>query len=133
MKYLLDTHVFLWATGESHRLSSKLTDVLSAPDNDVFVSAISFWEIAIKVRAGKLDISGRKPGELPGRAEQMGFIPIELTSQEAATMAGLAEDTHFDPFDRILIWQAITRKLTLVSGDKEFKRFEKDGLKLFWQ
>ncbi len=48
-------------------------------------------------------------------------------------MISLTEDTHFDPFDRMVIWQAITRKLTLVSGDREFERFGKDGLKLIWK
>ena len=133
MKYLLDTHVFLWATGQSKRLPAQITATITDPKNDVFVGSVSFWEIAIKVRAGKLDIGRIKPGDLPARAVDMGFILIELLAKEAATMGKLAEDSHFDPFDRMLIWQAISRKLILVSRDNEFKRFAADGLKLLWK
>ena len=108
MKYLLDTHVFLWATGQSKRLPAKVAVIITDIYNDVFVSALSFWEIAIKVRAGKLDIGKNKPGDLPSRALDMGFVLLGLLPEETATMGQLAEDTHFDPFDRMLIWQAIT-------------------------
>ncbi len=63
----------------------------------------------------------------------MGFTPISLTPVEAATYGNLAEDTHFDPFDRMLIWQAIGRKMVLISKDSNFKRFSKDGLELLWK
>lgn len=132
MKYLLDTHVFLWATGQSKRLPSKVVTTITDLRNDVFVSAVSFWEIAIKVRTGKLDIGKNKPSDLPSRASDMGMILLGLSPEESATMGQLAEDTHFDPFDRMLIWQAISRKMTLVSGDKGFERFKPDGLRLLW-
>lgn len=97
------------------------------------MSAVSFWEIAIKVRKGKLDIGKNKPGDLPTRALDMGFLLLGLLPEEAATMGQLAEDTHFDPFDRMLIWQAISRQMTLVSGDRGFGRFREDGLRLLWK
>ncbi|MEP6787771.1 MAG: type II toxin-antitoxin system VapC family toxin, partial [Acidobacteriota bacterium] len=62
-----------------------------------------------------------------------GFTPIALTPDEAVTQDNLKENTHFDPFDRMLIWQAISRKMTVVSGDPEFRRFTSDGLKLLWK
>ncbi len=133
MKYLLDTHIFLWATGESKRLPAKVATTISYLRNDVFVSAVSFWEIAIKVRTGKLDIGKNRPADLPTRALDMGFLLLGLLPEETATMGQLAEDTHFDPFDRMLIWQAIQRKMILVSGDTAFKRFAVDGLKLLWK
>lgn len=133
MKLLLDTHVFLWATGQSQRLPTQVAATIADRNNDVFVSSVIFWEIAIKVRAGKLDIGDNKPGDLPTRAVDMGFILMGLLPEETATMGQLAEDTHFDPFDRMLIWQAINRKLTLVSGDPEFERFKADGLRLLWK
>jgi PIN domain nuclease of toxin-antitoxin system len=132
MKYLLDTHVFLWATGQSKKLPAKVVSSITDTGNDVFVSAVSFLEIAIKVRAGKLDIGKNKPGDLPSRAVDMGFIPLSLTPEESASMGQLTENTHFDPFDRLLIWQAISRKMMLVSRDSGFKRFEADGLMLLW-
>lgn len=133
MKYLLDTQVFLWATGQSARLPAKVATKVIDASNDVFVSAVTFWEIAIKVRAGKLSIGKSKPGDLPALALDMGFVPLGLSPDESATMGELAEGTHFDPFDRMLIWQAIQRGLVLVSSDKQFERFKGDGLKLLWK
>ena len=133
MKYLLDTHVILWATGQSNKLPKTVAKTITDLKNDVFVSAVSFWEIAIKVRTGKLDIGKYKAGEMPARALDMGFLLLGLLPEETATMGQLAEETHFDPFDRMLIWQAIQRDLTLVSGDPEFKKFKSDGLKLLWK
>lgn len=133
MKYLLDTHIFLWATGQSRRLPAKVAETITDPSKDVFVSAVSFWEIAIKVRTGKLDIGKNRPGDLPARALDMGFVLLGLLPEETATMGQLAEDSHFDPFDRMLIWQAIQRGMVLVSGDPEFKKFKSDGLRLLWK
>lgn len=133
MRYLLDTHVFLWATGQSHKLPASIRNAIEDEANSVFVSAIVFWEIAIKTRLGKLDIGGRSAKELLGFAQKMGFHLIGVEPDEAATFDKLEENTHFDPFDRMLIWQAICRDLTLVSGDSEFKRFVKHGLKLLWK
>ncbi len=92
-----------------------------------------FWEIAIKARRGKLDIGGRSAEELMGRAESMGFQLIGIEPAEAATCDRLKENTHFDPFDRMLICQAISRKMVLVSGDAQFTRFVPNGLKLLWK
>jgi len=133
MRYLLDTHVFLWATGQSHKLPANIRTVIEDEANGVFVSAIVFWEIAIKTRLGKLDIGGRSALELLGLAQTMGFQLVGVEPDEAATFDQLEENTHFDPFDRMLIWQAICRNTTLISGDSEFKRFEKHGLKLLWK
>ena len=133
MKYLLDTHAFLWATGKSKLIPVNIAAAISDPGNEVFVSAVTFWEIAIKVRLGKLDIDPQRPSDLPAKAVEMGFIPFGLSPEEAATMGDLAENTHFDPFDRVLAWQAIRRKLVLISRDPEFERFRQDGLKLMWK
>lgn len=132
MNYLLDTHAFLWATGESRRIPKSVLKVLEDTDVNIYVSAVSFWEIAIKVRADKLDIGKVPPKDLPDRALEMGFKLIAIESHEAASMGSLAENSHFDPFDRMLVWQAISRGMTLVSADSTLKRFKKDGLKLLW-
>ena len=133
MKFLLDTHVFIWALTDPKRLSSVARSAITNPENELYVSSVSFWEVAIKARSKRLAPIGHEPSTLVEAAESMGFIPISLTPVEAATQGSLTEDTHFDPFDRMLIWQAISRKLTLVSGDAEFKRFEPDGLKVLWK
>ncbi|HEV8591089.1 MAG TPA: type II toxin-antitoxin system VapC family toxin [Pyrinomonadaceae bacterium] len=131
--YLLDTHVFLWATARSKKLPSTVASTIEDADNDVFVSAVSFWEIAIKVRAGKLDIGKHDPADLPSRAMEIGFNLLDLEADEAAATGQLGENTHFDPFDRMLVWQAINRGLTLVTADTTLKRFKSDGLKLLWK
>ncbi|MEJ7848754.1 MAG: type II toxin-antitoxin system VapC family toxin [Pyrinomonadaceae bacterium] len=133
MSFLLDTHTFIWALTDPGRIPINVRNIVEDADNELFVSAVSFWEIAIKVRSGRLAPVGRPSSNIVEAAEAMGFLPIPLLPEEAATSANLIEDTHFDPFDRMLIWQAISRKMVLISGDSEFKRFKKDGLKLLWK
>ena len=132
MRLLLDTHAFIWSLSDTGKLPKSVAEAVADTDNDVFVSSVSFWEISIKARNKRLAPIGREPSTLVAAAETMGFLPIPITPVDAATQGSLKEDTHYDPFDRMLIWQAISRKLTLVSGDKEFSRFRKVGLKLFW-
>jgi len=103
------------------------------PGNEVFVSAVSFWEISIKSRLGKIDLIDLTTSDLIPSATAMGFLTIGLASDEAVSQDKLKENTHFDPFDRMLIWQAIQRDLVLVSSDPEFKKFKTDGLKLLWK
>lgn len=130
MRLLLDTHTFLWAISEPAKLPALARAVIEERSNEVFLSAISLWEISIKVRKKRLKLGSND--DLISAALNGGFIPISLSSEEAATYGQLTEATHGDPFDRMLIWQAISRKLTLVSGDKEFERFRNDGLKMLW-
>ena len=133
MKLLLDTHTFLWSYSDKVRLPKLAKDTIEDPNNEIFVSAISFWEIALKISIGKLQPVGQHPEKLVEVASSLGMTTIPMIPEEASTYGTLTENTHFDPFDRMLIWQAISRKLTLVSGDIEFKRFKKDGLKLLWK
>jgi PIN domain nuclease of toxin-antitoxin system len=132
MRYLLDTHTFIWAYGQSTKLSGTARSAIEDTRSEVFVSAVSFWEIAIKIRAKRLHIGGKSAADLISEARTMDFHIIDLHADEAATQGKLTEETHFDPFDRMLIWQAISRKLTLISSDAQFKRFIPDGLKLIW-
>lgn len=133
MRYLLDTHVFIWALTDTRRLSAPVKELIENVSNELYISSVSFWEISIKLRNNRLASIGREPSTLVEAAETMGFIPIPITPVEAAAQGSLAENTHFDPFDRMLIWQAINRDLTLISRDADLKRFKKDGLKLFWK
>lgn len=132
MKLLLDTHTFIWAISQKRKLPANAISAIEDPENEVFISAVTFWEIAIKIRIKKLEPIGSY-GDLVGTAENTGFHPIPLTPTEALTSFQLAQNTHFDPFDRMLIWQAITRDMSLVSGDTALKRFTSDGLRLLWK
>lgn len=132
-KLLLDTHVFLWAYSEPTKLPLIVRNAITDPANQVFVSAVSFWEISIKISLGKLKPVGRHPSKLLQIAEGMDLNTIPLLPDEAVSFVKLKNKDHKDPFDRMLIWQAISRKLTLISGDKEFSKFKKDGLKILWK
>lgn len=132
MNYLLDTHAFLWATSKSKELSGKASEIVRNPKNEIYVSAVTFWEIAIKTRIRKLDLDGLTPEELIPLAEEMEFQLIGLSPEESATYGNLKEPDHRDPFDRMLIWQAISRNMTMISRDSEFKKFVTYGLKLVW-
>jgi PIN domain nuclease of toxin-antitoxin system len=133
MKLLLDTHTFIWTVLDTERLPRSVVEALRDENNEINVSSVSYWEISIKYRLGKIDLYNLSTSDLIPSASKMGFTSVELAPEEAVSQDRLLENTHFDPFDRMLAWQAITRKLTLVSGDKEFRRFKKEGLKLFWK
>jgi len=132
MKYLLDTHTFLWTASESNLLPDKIAQIIRNPKNGIYVSAVTFWEIAIKSRIGKLDLDGLMPDDLPPIAEEMEFQLIGLTPEEAISYGNLKENRHKDPFDRMLIWQAISRNMIMISKDQAFRNFIEYGLKLIW-
>ena len=132
MKYLLDTHAFIWTATCTNKHPEKIKKIIISPENEIYVSAISFWEITIKSKIGKLDLDGINPIELPDLAFQMDIATIELSGNEAITYNKLTENTHRDPFDRMLIWQSICRNMVLISKDNEFYKFLNDGLILDW-
>lgn len=132
MNYLLDTHVLLWTIAGSENLSKRARAIIEDEGNEIIVSAVSLWEIAVKVRIGKLDLGTVKPEDLLDLIRRLDFTTIELTADEAVSYYGLDESTHNDPFDRMLIWQAINRGLTIISKDRDFDKFKPFGLKLAW-
>jgi|SRR5690606_18197062 len=132
MSYLLDSHTFLWALLDQKKLSPKVLELLQDTTHPVFVSAVSFWEISLKFRIGKLDLAGVSPEDLPALAQETGFDFLPLTPSEAAGYHILEAEWHKDPFDRMLIRQAITHKLTLLSKDKTIRQYRSSGLKLLW-
>ena len=132
MKLLVDTHVFLWLILEPKRIPRKAMQALQDPASVVFLSAVSLWEISIKERLGKLVLQNLSVGDLIPSAQSMGLTLIPLSPDEAVSQGNINENTHFDPFDRMLAWQAISQNLTLVSGDAVFGRFKKQGLKVLW-
>jgi PIN domain nuclease of toxin-antitoxin system len=132
MNYLLDTHTLIWSITEKKRLSPIVLHALENSSNAVYVSSVSFWEIALKFSLGKLEIQGITPDELPGLAIKTGFELISLSADESATYYKLDKTSHKDPFDRILIWQAIQRDLTLISKDERLTQYHSVGLSTLW-
>lgn len=115
MRLLLDTHIALWAVADSPRLPVAARELLLAPENRLFVSAASIWEIAIKHRiaARKMPVSGTRALRLFQRA---GYLLLPIAAAHAAAVDALPAH-HADPFDRILVAQALHEPLRLVTGD----------------
>jgi len=132
MNLILDTHGFLWSLFTPDKLSQAVDHEIKSPNNDVAVSVVTFWEISLKYALGKLELTGVKPEELPDFAAQMNLEILPITAAEASSFHKLPRLSHKDPFDRIIIWQAIQRKMTLVSKDHDFKAYHKFGLRTFW-
>jgi PIN domain nuclease of toxin-antitoxin system len=130
MNYLLDTHYMLWAIADSSKISKKIKDILRDPDKPVLVSAISFWEVSLKVGLGKLEIRGFFPEDLPEICSQIGFEIIELAARDSSSYHHLKAVHHKDTFDRMLIWQAISNDYTLISADMQVSKYRSEGLKL---
>ena len=111
-RVLLDTHVVLWALAEPAKLARPARSALEDAQNEVLVSVVSAWEIAIKRALGKLDA----PDDLEAAITMQGFEPLLLTFHHAAQASGLPPH-HRDPFDRMLIAQAQAEGLILVTRD----------------
>ncbi len=132
MKYLIDTHILIWALFDNKKLSSKIIKILSDPSNSILISAIDFWEIAIKFQSGKLQLGKYRPQELPKKCIEMGFEFLELGINEVSTFHQLTANYHKDPFDRMLIWQAIKNNYTLISDDENVQKYISVGLKVIF-
>jgi len=130
---LLDTHTFIWATLQTNNLSKKSKEIISNRNNEICVSTVSFWEISLKTKMNKFSFKNIDIKDFPVYAKNMGFSIIDMQENETITFHKLPfKKDHKDPFDRMLIWQAITKDMTLISKDKLFEQYKKDGLKLIW-
>ena len=132
MNYLLDTHVLLWALFDNELLSKSASSLIINPDNTIFVSLISFWEVALKYNIGKLSVSNITPEELPKYAEKAGFEILSLSPSEVSSVYRLPKLKHKDPFDRLIIWQCITNNICLISKDSDLSEYKEHGLQIIW-
>jgi PIN domain nuclease of toxin-antitoxin system len=123
LTYLVDTHIALWAIYQSRRLSARARELLSAEGVEAYVSVASLWEIALK--------NTMRPGELPPVRQAMadftkaGLRELAVTGQAMIALEGLPV-LHKDPFDRMLISQALTEGLVLMTGDKKVGAYDPD-------
>lgn len=118
MRLLLDTHVFVWAVSGSRLLKPETRRAIESADR-VFVSAASIWEIAIKARLGKIDAD---PDALAQAIDASGFTELPVKASHAAGVAKLKLH-HSDPFDRLLIAQAIAEPLRLLTADAALAQY----------
>jgi len=122
MKLLLDTHVLLWAATDVARLAPDARAALEDGTHDVLVSIVSAWEIAIKQSLGKLELARPAEHWLPEVLKRTGFEIAEVSLSAALCVRGLAWH-HRDPFDRLLIAQALNQGYTVVSRDAVFDAY----------
>lgn len=118
MRLLLDTHVFIWAVTDSRKLKTAVRRSILAA-TEVHVSAASLWEIAIKARLGKIDAD---PAELAEAIDRSGFIELPVYARHAVRVAQLPPH-HNDPFDRLLIAQAVSEPLLLLTADSTLAQY----------
>lgn len=128
----MDTHILLWLMFSPKLISKDLLNVLSSEENDLIVSSISLWEMSIKYKLGKLDLGHYTPKGIMDLCAEYKISIAELNGAAAATLFKLEAAYHKDPFDRILIWQAIQNNYTFITDDKNIKLYKSEGLKTIW-
>lgn len=128
MKALIDSHAFLWALEGSSRLGSGARTLLDSPDNELYLSLVSIWELAIKTSAGKLDLPQPASRYLEREAATRNVILLPLRIAHMQQME-LLPFYHRDPFDRMLVAQAMVEDLVLLTVDRQLARY---GVRIIW-
>ncbi len=130
MKHLLDTHTILWALFKPEKLPKSHKLIIENNIKECCVSTITFIEISIKYGLGKLNFGILTPKDVYEELVKLGFSIIELKSYDMLDFHTLTQTTHKDPFDRMLVWQAIKNNLTLLSKDSKLEVYKPYGLKI---
>ena len=123
MKLLLDTHAFLWGLQDSPRLSRAARDALSSAQNDLLLSVASAWELSIKAGLGQLDLAEDLDGFLREQLRLWRIEPLPVTLRHATAVRDLPPH-HRDPFDRMLVVQAISEGAILLTDDERLRRYD---------
>lgn len=122
MRLLLDTCVFLWMIGDDEALSAGAREAIMEPRNSLYLSAASSWELAIKIRIGKLELPGPAHRVIPAQMARNGVLGLAVEHVHALATERL-DLHHRDPFDRLLIAQATIEQLTIVTPDVAFDSY----------
>ena len=123
MKYLLDTNVFLWSNGAPEKLNRQATTVLSSGSSEVYLSAASSWEIAIKFALRTLRLPSPPSQFIPDALRILSIRSLEI-SHFHAIAAGVLPRHHRDPFDRMLVAQASSEEMVILTADKVFAKYD---------
>lgn len=125
MIYLLDTHYILWSLFEPEKIPQNVQNILENEEDTKKVSAVSLWEISLKYSLGKLELNGTTPEEIYQTLLDAGFEVVELDNELLVTYHQLPKkEKHRDPFDRLLIWQAMKYGFTVITVDRSFSDYE---------
>ena len=119
MRVLLDTHILLWWLMDDRRLPKDAEQIIKDPDNAIFVSAASIWEVAIKAALGQIEAD---PLAIQSAIEPSGFTELPITGKHAAQVAKLPSH-HRDPFDRMLVAQSLAEPMRLLTGDAMLAKY----------
>lgn len=128
MKLLLDTHAFLWWVEGTPSVGRRARAAISNPDNEIFFSIASCWELAIKLSLGRLRFTQKLDRFIAEQLALNGFSLFDLELKHAVRVAGLPFH-HRDPFDRLLVAQALEDELAVASADRVFRKY---GVTLVW-
>lgn len=128
MRLLVDTHVWLWLQTAPDRIDDVTLEKLANESNDLYLSAASGWEIAIKYRLGKLALPQTPEVYVPDRMRMTGTTPLAVEHAHALRVANLP-DHHRDPFDRLLIAQAQLLGVAIVTADQQFSVYDVELLR----
>jgi PIN domain nuclease of toxin-antitoxin system len=122
MKYLLDTHIVLWANLTPAKLSDTVKSIILDPDAEKYVSIISAWEVALKMGTGKLCLDEGLP-EYYRMIDENGFVQLGVEREYIDSLTGLPM-LHRDPFDRLLVATALVENMTLVTIDDNIRKYD---------
>jgi PIN domain nuclease of toxin-antitoxin system len=128
MRYLLDTNVWLWSLGPTEKIGREGLEVVSSGEQEIFLSVASSWEIALKTQLGKFSLPEEPIRFVSKRLTQQGIRPLPITLSHSLKVFDLPLH-HGDPFDRMIIGQAITEEMTVLTSDR---LFEKYSVNILW-
>lgn len=128
MRVLVDTHTFIWDILDDPRSSRKARQILSSDTNELVFSLVSLWEIAIKIKTGKLNTIGSSVAYLRDEMAAYGMELLPIRYEHILQLESLPHH-HGDPFDRLLIAQAAAESLPILTADEKFKQY---GVKVIW-
>lgn len=128
MKVLVDTHTFLWDLLGDHRSSRLARQILKSDEHELIFSLVSLWEIAIKMKTGKLNTVGSSVAYIRDEMNAYGMELLPIRYDHILQLEALP-DHHSDPFDRLLVAQAITESLPILTGDEKIRQY---AVKVIW-
>lgn len=123
MNYLVDTSVVLWSVVEEHKLNARAIQLISSTASTLYLSSVSVWEIAIKYSLGSLPLHAEPAAFIPEVIRGMRMHPLDINYGHAIE-AGHLPGHHRDPFDRMLIAQARSEGMTILTGDRVFQKYD---------
>lgn len=122
MKYLLDSVVWLWSIGSVEKINKRGHEILNSGESEIYFSAAAVWELSIKARLGKLTLPSPPARCVPEFMAKQRLLPLPVTHFHAVKVYDL-DSHHTDPFDRLMIAQAILEKMVILTADRAFKKY----------